>query len=658
MIKILCILIINFPDISSGQTFNDSTNIETEEIISDLLQEPSEESDNSDLYETIEEFISNPVNINEAGLNELTSIPFIDISTADRIIKYREKSGHFFSVYELYSIDGLTKESIEKISPFITVNKMPVKSDQDNSFFSDLSINFRSKIQADLREKKGFTEKKFKGSKYKIYNRFISEFNNFELGFLMDKDPGENSFSDFSSFSFSLKKSGFINNITLGDYLIKWGQGLALWSSYGLSKGADAVFSPKKNSKVIKRYTGSSENNFFRGAALNLEWRNFSLTAFYSRNKIDANIDSVSHNILSAPVDGLHRTDNEIAKRKSLSETVFGSAIDFHNKFLKTGLVFYNSSFGNSFVPGSIYDIKGNKFSYESVFFDIFIKKINFFGELVYNGISVASINGIEIQAYKDLVFLTTIRSYPRNFNSIHGFSFGEKSGAGKNEFGIYYGLRWISPIGLLNFYYDQFKFPYASYSIPLPSVGHEILLDFKNKFIKNYETGFRFKYEKKEVACNENNIAKIGSRIRKKLRIEINYKLSKQIKLKGRFEYNNIEINNSIEEGFLTFQDIQYHLPPFFDLYTRITFFSTGSFNSAVYEYENDLPGTLISPALYGGGIRCYFVIRIKPYKILAISCKYSETFKPKVNSLGSGLLETEGNLDNRFSFQLDLNY
>ena len=659
MIIIISVMIIIFFSCSWGQVVNDSTDIKAEEVISNLLQEPGEESDNSDLYDTIEELISNPVNINEAGLSELIRIPFINIATANRILKHREKFGHFFSVYELYSIQDLSKDIIDKIFPFLTISdKTPVKGNSDNSFFSNSSINLRSKIQDDLQERKGFIENKFKGSKYKIYNRLIAGINNFELGFLTDKDPGENSISDFSSYFLSIKKIGIINNIILGDYLIKWGQGLALWSPFGFSKGADAVFPVKKNSKIVNRYISSSESNFFRGAALNFGWENFSLTTFYSRNGADANIDSVSQGILSIPIDGLHRTDNEIAKRKSTSETVYGSALEYHNNYINTGILFYSSSFANSFIPGSIYDINGNRSNYTSVFFDLYLKKVNLFGELVYNGTSVASINGIEIQANKDLIFLTSIRSYPRNFNNVHGFSFGEKSGAGKNEFGIYYGVRWNSPAGLFNFYFDQFKFPYASYRMPLPVTGHEFLLDYKNKLLKNFATVIRFKYENKETTFEENSFTKIGNKIKRISRIEFNYKLSKQIRLKERFEYNNIEVNNSVEEGFLTFQDIQFYLSPVFNFYTRITFFRTNSFNSAVYEYENDLAGTLISSVLYGEGIRWYFLIRTKLYKILTISCKYSETFKPKENSLGTGLLEIEGNLDNRFSLQLDLNY
>ena len=658
MKAILLLMIISF-HAAFGRISNDSAGTRADEIIPDLLQEPSEESDNSVLYDTIEELLSNPVNINNAELSELLRIPFMDISTADLILKHRKKFGHFFSVNELYSIDSLSKQIIDKISPFLTVGKKAsYKGNTINKFFANSTFHLRSRLQDDIQDKMGFIENKFKGSKYKIYNRVLAGFNNFELGFLTDKDPGENLINDFSSYFLSIKKIGFISNIIVGDYLIKWGQGLALWSRYGFSKGADAVFPVKKNSKILSRYISSSENNFFRGAALNMEFKNFLITAFYSCNRLDANIDSVSHGILSMPADGLHRTENEIAKRKTALETVMGTALDYRNNHLNMGVLYYNSYFGNPFIPGSLYALKGNKFNYTSIYYDLFIKKINLFGELAYDGVSVASLNGIEIQVNKDFVILTTIRSYPRNFNSIHGFSFGEKSGDCNNEFGIYNGLRWSSPAGLINFYFDQFKFPYASYRMPMSSTGNEMLFDYKNKLIKNFEAGLRFKYENKEAVYNENKITRIGKKIKKISRVELKYKFSSQLRLKGRFEYNNIRINNSTEEGFLIFQDLQFHFSPVFNFYTRIVFFRTDSFNSAVYEYENDLAGTLLNPALFGEGIRWYFVIKIRPFKTVTVSCKYSETFKPKDKSLSSGLLEIEGNLDNRFSLQIDLSY
>ena len=79
------------------------------------------------------------------------------------------------------------------------------------------------------------------------------------------------------------------------------------------------------------------------------------------------------------------------------------------------------------------------------------ISNINLFGEFVYNGISVASINSVQISVSRDLSFISSIRSYPGNYVSLHGYAFGERSGAPSNEFGIYNGAKWRTPIGLLH---------------------------------------------------------------------------------------------------------------------------------------------------------------------------------------------------------------
>ena len=88
------------------------------------------------------------------------------------------------------------------------------------------------------------------------------------------------------------------------------------------------------------------------------------------------------------------------------------------------------------------------------------------------------------------------------------------------------------------------------------------------------------------------------------------------------------------------------------------MVFFKTDSFNSAIYEYENDLTGILTNVAMYGEGIRLYLLLRYKVLSHFFLSCKYSETYKPKEKTLGSGYSEINGNLDNRINLQLDLNF
>jgi len=60
-----------------------------------------------------------PVNINQATLKELTSLPGIGKKRAGDIIAYREKNGKFSSIEDVKKIDGIGKDTIEKIKDLI-----------------------------------------------------------------------------------------------------------------------------------------------------------------------------------------------------------------------------------------------------------------------------------------------------------------------------------------------------------------------------------------------------------------------------------------------------------------------------------------------------------------------------------------------------------
>lgn len=62
------------------------------------------------------------VNINNASMEELMTLPGIGESKAKSIITYREENGTFKSIEELKNITGIKEGVYKKISDFITVN--------------------------------------------------------------------------------------------------------------------------------------------------------------------------------------------------------------------------------------------------------------------------------------------------------------------------------------------------------------------------------------------------------------------------------------------------------------------------------------------------------------------------------------------------------
>lgn len=657
----LCAFI--FIQYAEAQT--DSSYLQTEETLEDILQEPIGEVDQSDLYEQLELLMLNPVNLNTAGIDELLTIPIMDFNAAELIVEHRKKFGYFFSVNELYTVENLDHSLIQKITPFLIVKKVKTEQPEAPSTFEIISANskilLRSRIINSLQTNKGFTENKYLGSKPKTYTRLLINYNNqFQAGYLADKDAGEKDFNEFSSFHIAVNDFEFIEKAVLIDYLLEFGQGLTFWSPYAYSKGADAIIPVKRKDRNIRPYTSSTENNFFRGAGAAFHFGDFIVTGFYSNNDFDANIDSATGKITSTPVDGLHRTENEILKRNAANEKMIGGRIDYRfENILNLGVVYYQSQISNEFQPSSVYDISGDKFNYTAASYNLLLNRFNFAGEFSYNGISVASLNIMEFFIGNDFTFITSFRNYPRNFYSLHGYAFGEKSGATQNEVGIYSGFRWRTPFGLLNFYYDQFKFPYATYYNPTSTQGDEYLIDFLSKPIQKFEIRGRYKYENKDFTESINNSKTVVKRLRQVFRSELIYTISNKIRLRGRFEYNTFrmaEIGEN-ENGYLIFQDVRYSPSINLNVYGRIIFFRTDSFDSAIYEYENNLTGVLTNVPLYGEGIRWYLLVRFRPHKIFTISAKYSETYKPTEISLGSGDNLIQGNLDNTVSLQIDVN-
>lgn len=62
------------------------------------------------------------VDINLATVDELTALPGIGQTLAERIVAYRDTNGAFSSIYTLKEVQGIGDATFEKIKPFITVS--------------------------------------------------------------------------------------------------------------------------------------------------------------------------------------------------------------------------------------------------------------------------------------------------------------------------------------------------------------------------------------------------------------------------------------------------------------------------------------------------------------------------------------------------------
>ena len=651
-------------------TQDDTTKIIVDDLYENILGEQDEETENEDLTDVIEFLIQNPVDINSADVFELTRLPFMDEQTALKIINHRNKFGKYFSSSELFSVRNIDQQIIKKILPMVKVSLNWEENYSTDSIprgyainiFKSLKLKIRNRVTTDLQNRNGFTSRKFEGSKIKSYNRLITTiYDNYQLGFLIEKDPGERSLADFVSFHIKVSDYFFLRNFIAGDYVLEFGQGLVLWSPFGLPKGTDAISPPKKRMRILKLYTSSAEFRFFRGIASSIQLGNFLLTGFYSNKFLDASVDTLTNEIVSISQTGFHRSASELKKKNSVNEKITGGVIGYkHSNSLNAGIIYYRTAYSKAFQKSHLDNLYGDMFNYLSIYFDFNFERINIFGETSYDGISVASVGGLQIFAARDITFITSARNYPRNYRNLFGSGFGESTGKTNNEFGLYQGVKWKTNIGKLNLYYDIFKNSGSKSSGFFPAQGSEFLLDFLTSRISDLEFRLRYKYQLKEIKSPLENRNKIVNRLTQSLRSELIYQPTRNIRLKMRLEnkYFLIKQTGIKENGMLIFQDIRIKSKNNIQIVGRIIFFKTDSFNSAVYEFESDLPGVMPTLPMYGKGIRWYIVAKYSPLTLFNVSIKYSETYKPDETTLSSGDNQIKGNLDNRFSLQFDFSF
>lgn len=665
----------------AGDTTNLSQGRQEEILLDNLL----DECEDSKLLDFLEELKKNSLDLNTVSQEELETIPFINSIIAKNIIDYRKENNSFRYKRGLLNVEGINEQIYELIKPYVVVRKSDAdfivdeegKILKENTrgkqpLFNNAEIRYRSRFQQDLQTREGYLNGNYPGSKAKIYNRlsFIFDKSKYILSgnLTTEKDAGEKNLTDFVSGYVELKNSKYIRSLIVGDYNLKFGQGLGLWSGTGFSKGGSSVEAVKKRGRGLSGYSSANESQFFRGIASDLFYRNFDLFLFYSNNYFDASIDTTLDEISSFYFDGYHRTISEQNRKRSAKESILGSRLAFSRSNLKLGLTYWSSDFSKQVGIDSsrqLYNFSGNYANMFGFDYDYIFKNINLYGELARSQSgTVAGLAAFDIALSKiaSLVFL--YRNYPEDFSPVHSFGFGDKNGGTQNENGFYSGISLVPYKGLeINAYFDQFKFPYRSYLEPTSISGNDFLVNINWNVKKELTLHLRFKEETKEGSTRVldefgRDVKTVDNREQMNVRLGFDYEITNRIRIRSRYDYVFVkyDISGGSNKGNMYFADFRFIPLRGINVSTRFIFFETDSYDSRLYEYEEDIRGVMSNVGLYGKGRRWYVMMKAKPLNYIEISAKYSETYLDGLTSIGSGNDLIHGDTNNKINLGLEV--
>jgi hypothetical protein len=591
------------------------------EYIQSIVEERlhSEESEeDSYLSEYIDELIENPVNINTAGAAGLSTLPFLSSSDIQKILEHRNRYGPFFSKHELYVIKGITENRIRDILPFIKLFELN-ESNSIKEIFLSPKISLRSRFRkSNLDDKTGYT--------WGNFNRVRIDMNKkITIGLITEKDEGEKQFNDLTTAYVKINELFLINKLIIGDYKIESGQGLLLWGSYGMPKNADVINSAYKKARGILPNSGSSEMSFFRGIAYEHSYKNFILRGFLSGRHRDAVIDSSGIDRLLK--DGYHRTNLELSRKNSIYERLIGGILGYSSELFEAALTGISTNFDKDLFNGSN-KAGGLSLSTRFIFDDLL-----FFGEAARMENSNAVLAGFNINPVKSIEFTSVFRRYEPEYLNLYGFGFGERMGATNNETGIYSGISLHTNIGVFSFYLDQYSFLISSEGIHNTLHGHDLLFYAGIPLDKKMTLNIRYKLENKDDLIPSSARYRIGKRLKQSVKGEITYRVN-SFSIKSRCEYTSYLREGPAEEGYMFMNEIKYSIFKEAGIILRAAFYTTSSFQSAIYTYETGIPGMLENKVLSGDGFRLYSVIKISPENFPALYIKYSGTIKENLNN------------------------
>lgn len=635
------------------------------------------ETDLQQLGEYLQQLEQDPILINFATVEDLQRLPYLNIFQASNLIQYRQNTGPLYSPYELMAIKGFDQATIRKILPYLSFEtelRIPVIKPEYVWKYSRHDVIAR--MAQVLEKRKGFTddsENPYLGKPQNYYLRYRGTYRNLlSVGVVAQQDPGEpfggkyqKSLVDHLSGHLALQNYGPLKTLIIGDYQAEFGQGLALWTGLAFGKSAEAA-EIKRYARGFRPFTGSEENRYMRGAAATYRlWDKLDVSAFYSNNSLDANLQTsdsstVADFVSSLQTTGLHRTAGELADKNVNHLQSFGGNINFRGNGFSVGATVVNYQLE---IPlewsGRLYqkfNFTGKDLMNFSVDANYLYQDINLFGELAADDEGhLTGTLGLQSNPADGLYLSLLHRHFDKKYQALFNAPFSESGSYG--ESGTYLGMMWdLSPLFTLKSYVDVYSFDWLRFRVDAPSEGYELQAQLEMYFSRYFTAYIRGKRETNQInSAEETSIQQLSERTRSNLRLHLDYSLSKELKAASRIEYAFYQQENRHEQGMMFFQDLSYSLPGRgLKLTTRFALIDTESYDTRIYAYERDVTYAFSIPPYFGKAFRSYFLAGYDLTENLQFQARYSLTSFSDRELISSGQQEIEGNTISELKLQL----
>lgn len=373
-----------------------------------------------------------PLDINSATAEELSQLIFLSDNKIRSIISHRQMVGKIRSVQELTTIRGLTYGDIFKMRHFVYIGE----GIDTAAIRKNLKIEALGRVGRRWPESRGYigsdtTAAPYAGGHWGQLARVKGEVGKVVgFGMVAENDAGEPQMkdgaglADFGGWYLSMTpKRGAVKRAVVGHYHLRLGQGLGVWTGFGLSPTTTGI-SAERAATGVSPTLSAAESGYLRGGAIELRHKWLRGTAWVSVTEADATkkIDENGETYVSSfRTSGLHRTETERQYRHNDRVTAMGAHASADLGEARIG-VGYNTWHTETPLGsgGKMYLVnrpEGDRINTLNLDARWYIRRVQVFGEAAIQGRDgIGGIVGMEVDAGGGTSVALSIRRFGRNY--------------------------------------------------------------------------------------------------------------------------------------------------------------------------------------------------------------------------------------------------
>ncbi len=650
-------------------------------VLADMLEEMAADgtiSDDDAEDATALLYDLDPIDLNTATRDELSTLFFLSPSQIESILRYRSEAKGFVVPQEVYLVPGFSSTDATRLLAFSTMGEYESASRRGLRWKNEVT----SRLQRTFPKAKGYkaqtdsTEANYAGDPYRLYIRFAGSLGKqLDYGLILENDAGEPMFNstttltDFVAGHVTYKPSkSLVRKIILGHYSAQYGQGLGMWTGFA-SDGSAMQSSVDRRAKGLRGTLSASESGYMRGAAVSLGTKDIFADVYVSTVDVDATMyynDDSTRYFTTVKTDGYHRTKSEINSRKNLTVSTIGTYLTLSRRLIKASAGFNGwhsstplASDGQAyrhFVPNTrnIGTVHADYHFYGSSFVA--------YGEVVWQTSNTfAGMQAIDINLGGGNSASFAFRKFGKRYNTMHQGPFSIASNpAGEAGGFASITLAPLKGIGLMadvNFYRNA----WVQYQKPFMTNGVKVRAQATYSISRSSMLKFRVRYEDRENSSSENS-HQLADRKRLSLRLQWITTPVNLLTLKTAVERVGYgEGSTTDSRGFFVSQEVTVKCPqPNLAATFIFSHFDTDDYNSRIYSYMPDVLYSMSIPTFYGRGVGCLTNIRwrITDFAKLWLWGNYTKYYDRDVISSGNSQLDSSHRFDVKLQLQIRLSH